>query len=60
MKRIFYRYWEFLHELVQNHIWTHQPTIGVLLCTDTDSTIARYFALHDSDQLFAATMLTNN
>ena len=30
------------------------PTIGVLLCTDTDSTIARYSILHDSDQLFAA------
>lgn len=31
-----------------------QPTIGVLLCTDTDNTIARYSVLHDSDQLFAA------
>ncbi len=30
------------------------PTIGVLLCTDTDNTIARYSVLHDSDQLFAA------
>lgn len=30
------------------------PTIGVLLCTDTDSTIARYSVLRDSDQLFAA------
>lgn len=30
------------------------PTIGVLLCTDTDSTIARYSVLHESEQLFAA------
>ena len=29
------------------------PTIGVLLCTDTDNTIARYSVLHDSDQIFA-------
>lgn len=30
------------------------PTIGVLLCTDTDNTIARYSVLHESQQLFAA------
>ena len=30
------------------------PTIGVLLCTDTDNTIARYSVLHGNDQLFAA------
>jgi len=30
------------------------PTIGVLLCTETDKTIAKYSVLHDSDQLFAA------
>lgn len=35
-----------------------QPTIGVLLCTDTDSTIARYSVLHNSDQLFAAKYMT--
>lgn len=29
------------------------PTIGVLLCTDTDKTIAKYSILHDSEQLFA-------
>ena len=29
------------------------PTIGVLLCTDTDKTIAKYSVLHDSEQLFA-------
>ena len=27
------------------------PTIGVLLCTDTDNTIAKYSVLHDSDQI---------
>ena len=30
------------------------PTIGVLLCTETDRTIAKYSVLHESDQLFAA------
>ena len=30
------------------------PTIGVLLCTDTDNTIVRYSVLHGNDQLFAA------
>ena len=31
-----------------------EPTIGVLLCTETDNTIAKYSVLHDSEQLFAA------
>lgn len=35
-----------------------KPTIGVLLCTDTDNTIARYSVLHDSDQVFAAKYMT--
>ena len=34
------------------------PTIGVLLCTDTDNTIARYSVLHDSDQIFATKYMT--
>ena len=34
------------------------PTIGVLLCTDTDSTIAKYSVLNDSTQLFAAKYMT--
>ena len=34
------------------------PTIGVLLCTDTDNTIARYSVLHDNNQLFAAKYMT--
>lgn len=34
------------------------PTIGVLLCTDTDSTIARYSVLNDSQHLFAAKYMT--
>ncbi|MCM1501244.1 MAG: PDDEXK nuclease domain-containing protein [Bacteroidales bacterium] len=29
------------------------PTIGVLLCTETDTTIAKYSVLHNSEQLFA-------
>ena len=35
-----------------------QPTVGVLLCTDTDNTIARYSVLNDSDQLYAAKYMT--
>lgn len=34
------------------------PTIGVLLCTDTDNTIARYSVLHDSNNLYAAKYMT--
>lgn len=34
------------------------PTVGVLLCTDTDSTIAKYSVLNDSSQLFAAKYMT--
>ncbi len=34
------------------------PTIGVLLCTDTDSTIAKYSVLNESQQLFAAKYMT--
>ena len=34
------------------------PTIGVLLCTDTDNTIARYSVLHDNNQLFVAKYMT--
>ena len=29
------------------------PTIGILLCDDTDEDIARYSVLHDNDHLFA-------
>lgn len=34
------------------------PTIGVLLCTDTDSTVAKYSVLNDSQQLYAAKYMT--
>lgn len=30
------------------------PTIGIVLCSETDEDIARYSVLHDSDQLFAS------
>ncbi len=30
------------------------PTIGILLCSDTDNDIARYSVLHDNDRLFAS------
>lgn len=34
------------------------PTIGVLLCTDTDSTVAKYSVLNDNQQIFAAKYMT--
>ena len=30
------------------------PTIGLLLCTETDSVVAKYSVLNDSPQLFAS------
>lgn len=30
------------------------PTVGILLCEDTDEDIARYSVLHDNDHLFAS------
>jgi hypothetical protein len=30
------------------------PAIGILLCTETDKTIAKYSVLNESKQLFAA------
>ena len=30
------------------------PTIGLLLCTETDSVVAKYSVLHDNPQLFAS------
>ena len=36
----------------------HNPTIGLLLCSETSSDIAKYSVLHDNDHLFAAKYLT--
>ena len=33
------------------------PTIGILLCTETDNTIAKYSVLNDNNQLFATKYL---
>ncbi|WP_205569497.1 PDDEXK nuclease domain-containing protein [Arachidicoccus soli] len=33
------------------------PTIGILLCTETDHTIAKYSVLHENKQLFASKYL---
>ena len=35
----------------------HNPTIGILLCADTDDDIAHYSVLNNNDQLFAAKYL---
>jgi hypothetical protein len=34
------------------------PTIGILLCTKTDKTIARYSVLNENKQLFASKYLS--
>lgn len=34
------------------------PTIGILLCTETDKTIAKYSVLNDNNQLFASKYLS--
>ena len=36
----------------------HNPTIGILLCADTDEDVAHYSVLNGSDQLYAAKYLT--
>lgn len=36
----------------------HNPTIGLLLCADTDEDVAHYSVLNSNDQLFAAKYLT--
>ena len=36
----------------------HNPTIGMLLCADTDEDVAHYYVLNGSDQLYAAKYLT--
>ena len=36
----------------------HNPTIGILLCADTDDDVAHYSVLNSSDQLYAAKYLT--
>lgn len=34
------------------------PTIGILLCSETDRTVAKYSVLNDSKQIFASKYLT--
>ena len=36
----------------------HNPTIGIILCSETNKDIARYSILNDNKQLFAAKYLT--
>lgn len=36
----------------------HNPTIGILLCADTDEDVAHYSVLNNNDQLFAAKYIT--
>ena len=34
------------------------PTIGILLCAETDEDIARYSVLHDNERLFMSKYMT--
>lgn len=34
------------------------PTIGILLCSETDNDIARYSVLHDNSRLYASKYMT--
>lgn len=43
-------------ELVQSE--GHNPTIGILLCAETDEDVAHYSVLNGNDQLYAAKYLT--
>ena len=45
-----------LQSRLQNLAWTHiiNPTIGIVLCSETNEDIARYSMLHGSEQLFAS------
>lgn len=44
-----------LQSRLQNLAWTHiiNPTIGIVLCSETSKDIARYSILKDNDHLFA-------
>ena len=36
------------------------PTLGILLCAETDEDIARYSVLHDNDRLFMSSTKKQN
>ena len=44
--------WTHYRKLLQ--VESDNPTLGIILCADTDSDIARYSMLHGSEQLFAS------
>ena len=37
---------------------TDNPTIGILLCSETDNTIAKYSVLNESKQIFTSKYLS--
>ena len=52
---------QYYHRLLQSQMMLpqgHNPTIGLILCADTDDDVAHYSVLNGSDQLFAAKYLT--
>ena len=49
-------YVQMFDEMNKNRI--HNPTIGIILCAETNKDIAKYSILNDNKQLFAAKYLT--
>jgi hypothetical protein len=47
-----------LYKIWKNQKISDAPTIGLILCADTDDDVAHYSVLNGSDQLFAAKYLT--
>ena len=50
-------YYEIRHSFVEGamkRVDGNNPTIGIVLCSDTDEDIAKYSVLHGNEQLFAS------
>ena len=47
-----------LHTVPAGQLVANNPTIGILLCTETDNVIAKYSVLNGSEQLFATKYMT--
>ena len=42
-----------MYDELRRNDWDN-PTLGIVLCAETDEDIARYSVLHDSEQLFTS------
>ena len=46
--------WQDSNIFIQKRSEGDNPTIGIVLCSDTDEDIAKYSILHGNEQLFAS------